>query len=107
MADGEVLAALAQWPALLREAGDLRAPHRVAHYLEDLAATYHKWYNVERVVPMALTDPEARGEDAEAVRIAKAPEPARAAARLKLNDAVRTVIAEGLDLLGVTAPDRM
>ena len=93
--------------ALLREAGDLRAPHRVAHYLEDLAATYHKWYNVERVVPMALTDPEARGEDAEAVRIAKAPEPARAAARLKLNDAVRTVIAEGLDLLGVTAPDRM
>ena len=70
-ADGEVLAALAQWPALLREAGDLRAPHRVAHYLEDLAATYHKWYNVERVVPMELTDPEARGEQAEALRIAK------------------------------------
>lgn len=42
------------------QAGDLRAPHRVAHYLEDLAATYHKWYNVERVVPMELTDPEAR-----------------------------------------------
>ena len=106
-ADGEVLAALAQWPALLREAGDLRAPHRVAHYLEDLAATYHKWYNVERVVPMELTDPEARGEQAHAIRIAKAPEPARAAARLKLNDAVKTVIAEGLDLLGVTAPDKM
>ena len=106
-ADGEVLAALAQWPALLREAGDLRAPHRVAHYLEDLAATYHKWYNVERVVPMELTDPEARGEQADAIRIAKAPEPARAAARLKLNDAVQTVIAEGLDLLGVTAPDKM
>ena len=106
-ADGEVLAVLAQWPALLREAGDLRAPHRVAHYLEDLAATYHKWYNVERVVPMELTDPEARGEQAEALRIAKAPEPARAAARLKLNDAVKTVIAEGLDLLGVAAPDRM
>ena len=106
-ADGEVLAALAQWPALLREAGDLRAPHRVAHYLEDLAATYHKWYNVERVVPMELTDPEARGEEAEALRIAKAPEPARAAARLKLNDAVKTVIAEGLDLLGCTAPEKM
>ena len=82
-------------------------PHRVAHYLEDLAATYHKWYNVERVVPMELTDPEARGEQADAIRIAKAPEPARAAARLKLNDAVQTVIAEGLDLLGVTAPDKM
>ena len=108
-ADGEVLAALAQWPALLTLAGDLRAPHRVAHYLEDLAATYHKWYNVERVVPMALTDPEERQDDAarEALRIAKNPEPARAAARLKLNDAVRIVIAAGLDLLGVEAPERM
>ena len=106
-ADGEVLAALAQWPSVLREAGDLRAPHRVAHYLEDLAATYHKWYNVERVVPMELTEPEAQGEAAEALRIAKAPEPARAAARLKLNDAVRTVIASGLDLLGVIAPEKM
>ena len=56
---------------------------------------------------MELTDPEARGEQADAIRIAKAPEPARAAARLKLNDAVQTVIAEGLDLLGVTAPDKM
>ena len=46
-------------------------------------------------------------DEDEAVRIAKAPEPARAAARLKLNDAVKTVIAEGLDLLGVAAPDRM
>jgi len=108
-ADGEVLAALAQWPATLALAGDQRAPHKVAHYLEDLAGAYHKWYNVERVVPMALTDPEERLDDAarEALRIAKNPEPARAAARLKLNDAVRTVIASGLDLLGVTAPDKM
>lgn len=108
-ADGEVLAALAQWPAVLREAGDKRAPHRVAHYLEDLAAAYHKWYNVERVVPMALTEPEARGEEeaVKALEIAKNPEPARAAARLKLNDAVRVVIAAGLDLLGVAAPEKM
>ena len=108
-ADGEVLAALAQWPAALAQAGDLRAPHRVAHYLEDLAASYHKWYNLERVVPMELTDPENRlpEEEREAARIAKCPEPARAAARLKLNSAVRTVIAEGLDLLGVSAPEKM
>ncbi|PLS29336.1 arginine--tRNA ligase [Bifidobacterium parmae] len=108
-ADGEVLAALAQWPAVVKEAGDKRAPHRVARYLEDLAATYHKWYNVERVVPMDLTGLEERGTEAEreALRIAKAPEPARAAARLKLNDAVQAVIASGLDLLGVSAPDKM
>lgn len=108
-ADGEVLAALAQWPAALAQAGDLRAPHRVAHYLEDLAASYHKWYNLERVVPMELTDPENRLPEAEreAQRIAKCPESARAAARLKLNAAVRTVIATGLDLLGVSAPEKM
>ena len=108
-ADGEVLAALAQWPAVVKEAGDKRAPHRVARYLEDLAATYHKWYNVERVVPMDLTGLEERGTETEreALRIAKAPEPARAAARLKLNDAVQAVIAAGLDLLGVSAPGKM
>ena len=107
--DGEVLAALAQWPATLAQAGDLRAPHRIAHYLEEPAAAYHKWYNVERVVPMPLTDLEERKPEAEreALRIAKNPEPARAAARLKLNDAVRTVIAAGLDLLGVSAPEKM
>ena len=108
-ADGEVLAAVAQWPAVVKEAGDKRAPHRVARYLEDLAATYHKWYNVERVVPMDLTGLEERGseEEREATRIAKAPEPARAAARLKLNDAVQALIASGLDLLGVSAPEKM
>ena len=65
--------------------------------------------NVERVVPMALTDPETRGDDEArmALEIAKNPEPARAAARLKLNDAVQQVIANGLDLLGVTAPEKM
>lgn len=108
-ADGEVIAMLAQWPSVLAQAGDLRAPHRIAHYLEDLAAAYHKWYNVERVVPMALTEAEERADEAtrEATRIAKCPEPARAAARLRLNDAVQTVIASGLDLLGVSAPDKM
>ena len=108
-ADGEVLAELAQWPATVALAGDARAPHRVAHYLEDLAAAYHKWYNVERVVPMKLTEPESRGDEeaVKALDIAKNPLPERAAARLKLNDAVRTVIASGLDMLGVTAPDKM
>lgn len=108
-ADGELLAGLAQWPAVLAQAGDARAPHKVAHFLEGLAASYHKWYNLERVVPMPLTDPEERlaQDERERLRAAKNPEPARAAARLKLNDAVRQVITSGLDLLGVTAPDKM
>ena len=62
-ADGEVLAALAQWPALLSLAGDLRAPHRVAHYLEDLAATYHKWYTAHRQEPGA--GPRRRASEAQ------------------------------------------
>lgn len=111
-ADGEVIAMLAQWPAALAEAGDLRAPHRIAHYLEDLAAAYHKWYNTERVVPMDEAATEAASETldeaaAEALRVARNPEPARAAARLKLNDAVRLTIKNGLELLGVSAPDHM
>ncbi|WP_300768373.1 arginine--tRNA ligase [uncultured Bifidobacterium sp.] len=108
-ADGEVLAALAQWPSVLSQAGDLRAPHRVAHYLEDLAGTYHRWYNLERVVPMPLTDHEMElpAERRDALERSKNPEPARAAARLRLNDAVGTVIRAGLALLGVDAPERM
>lgn len=108
-ADGEVLAALAQYPSVLATAADDRQPHRVARYVEDLAATYHKWYNVERVVPMALTEPEERGDEEarKALEIAKNPSVERAAARLKLNDAVQQVIANALDLLGVTAPEKM
>ena len=103
-----MLAALAQWPATLALAGDQRAPHKVAHYLEDLAGATTSVQRRARGSDGA-DRPEERLDDAarEALRIAKNPEPARAAARLKLNDAVRTVIASGLDLLGVTAPDKM
>jgi arginyl-tRNA synthetase len=91
------------------QAGDLHAPHRIAHYLEELAGAYHKWYNLERVVPMALTgqEEELPEERREALRRAKAPQASRAAARLKLNDAARMTIAAGLDLLGVQAPEHM
>lgn len=107
--DGEVLAQLALYPGVLAEAADMREPHRVAHYLEDLAGAYHTWYAKERVVPMPLTAPEERGDKAavEELRKAKDPSPARAAARLKLNDAVRQVIENGLGLLAVTAPEKM
>lgn len=108
-ADNDLLAALAQYPSMLSAAGDGREPHRVAHYLEDLAGRYHKWYAAERVAPMALTDDEERlpEQEREALRIAKNPSAARAAARLRLNDATKQVIANGLQLLAVSAPEHM
>ena len=107
--DEELLAQLALYREVLTTAADLREPHRIAHYLEDLAGAYHTWYAKERVVPMALTDAEKRGEE-QAVSLLekqKNPEPARAAARLRLNDAVRQVVENGLALLAVSAPEKM
>ncbi|QPK82286.1 arginine--tRNA ligase [Schaalia sp. ZJ405] len=89
-ADAELLGALAQFPAQIAQAAQLREPHRVARYLESLAATYHAWYGVNRVTP--------RGDD---------PVDAGHVARLWLNDAVTQVLATGLGLLGVAAPERM
>ncbi|MBG6140805.1 arginine--tRNA ligase [Longispora fulva] len=86
----ELLKALGDYPATVAAAADLRAPHRLAHYLEELAGTYHRWYDVCRVLPMG--DEPATDTNR---------------ARLWLNDATRTVIANGLGLLGVTAPERM
>ncbi|TCD53810.1 arginine--tRNA ligase [Alloscardovia theropitheci] len=106
-ADSELLAQLALYPAVVMTAGDLREPHRLAHYAEELAGKYHKWYAAERVVPMALTDAEASRDDAGAIEIAKNPQPARAAARLKLNDAAGQILKNALGLLGVGAPEKM
>ena len=72
------------------QAAQLREQHRVARYLEQLAAAYHTWYGATRVTP--------RGDDVVN---------AGHVARLWLNDAVGRVIANGLDMLGVSAPERM
>ncbi|MGO4044278.1 arginine--tRNA ligase [Actinomyces johnsonii] len=89
-ADSALLGVLAQFPAIVAQAAQLREQHRVARYLEQLAAAYHAWYGATRVTP--------RGDDA--VNSGHA-------ARLWLNDAVGQVLANGLGLLGVTAPERM
>lgn len=89
-ADAELLGVLAQFPAQVAQAAELREPHRVARYLESLAAAYHTWYGQCRVTP--------RGED---------PVDTGHVARLWLNDAVTQVLATGLGLLGVSAPERM
>lgn len=89
-ADEALLAALAQFPAQVAQATELREPHRIARYLESLAATYHAWYGQCRVTP--------RGDD---------PVEPGHIARLWLNDAVTQVLRTGLGLLGVSAPERM
>ncbi|WP_423462199.1 arginine--tRNA ligase [Promicromonospora sp. MS192] len=84
---------LTEFPRIVAQAAELREPHRVARYLEALAGDFHSWYNDDeklRVTPY----PDEEVTDAHR-------------ARLWLNDAVRTVLANGLDLLGVSAPERM
>ena len=71
-------------------AAELREPHRVARYLEELAGTYHRFYDACRVLP--------RGDE-ERTDLHRA--------RLWLVEATRVVLANGLALLGVTAPERM
>jgi len=86
----DLLKALGDFPAVVATAAELREPHRVARYLEDLAAAYHRFYDNCRVLPMG---------DEPITELNRA--------RLWLNDATRVVIANGLDLLGVSAPERM
>jgi len=88
--EGDLLGTLAQFPRVVATAGELREPHRVARYLEELAGTYHRFYDACRVLPMGDEDPTDLSR-----------------ARLLLCAATRQVLANGLDLLGVSAPERM
>ncbi|MFY1617465.1 arginine--tRNA ligase [Micromonospora sp. WMMD736] len=89
--ENELLKALAEFPAVVATAAELREPHRVARYLEEsVAASYHRFYDNCRVLPLG---------DEEVTDLHRA--------RLWLNNATRTVIANGLHLLGVSAPERM
>ena len=88
--EGELLRALAELPRVVKAAAELREPHRVARYLEELAGTYHRFYDSCRVLP--------RGDE-ETSDLHRA--------RLTLVDATRVVLANGLFLLGVSAPERM
>lgn len=86
----ELLRALGEFPRVVATAAELREPHRVARYCEELAGTYHRFYDFCRVLPL--------GEE---------PVTDLNRARLWLVEASRIVLANGLGLLGVTAPDRM
>lgn len=85
-----LLGILAEFPRVVKQAAELREPHRVARYAEELAGAYHSWYSSCRVTPQgdeAITDVHRT--------------------RLWLNDAVGQVLNNALGLLGVSAPDRM
>jgi arginyl-tRNA synthetase len=88
--EGELLRALAEFPRVVATAAQLREPHRVARYLEETAATYHRFYDTCRVLPIGDEEPSDLHR-----------------ARLLLVAATRTVLGNGLELLGVTAPERM
>jgi arginyl-tRNA synthetase len=88
--EGDLLGALGEYPRVVATAAELREVHRVARYLEQLAGTYHRFYDVCRVLP--------RGDE-EVTDLHHA--------RLWLVEATRVVLANGLGLLGVTAPERM
>jgi len=89
-AEAALLAGLADYPRVVAQAAQLREPHRIARYLESLAGLFHKWYDACRVTPLGDEEPTAVH-----------------GSRLVLDRATAQVLANGLDLLGVSAPDRM
>jgi len=88
--ESALLGILAEFPRVVRQAAELREPHRVARYSEELAGAYHRWYDSCRVTPM--------GDD---------PVTDLNRTRLWLNDATGVTLRNALDLLGVSAPERM
>ena len=88
--ESALLGALQEFPRIVAMAAELREPHRVARYIEEIAGLYHKWYDNCRVIPLGdepVTDLHRT--------------------RLWLNDATGQVIRNGLGLVGVSAPERM
>ncbi len=89
--EGELIRTLGEFPRIVAAAAQLREPHRVARYLEQLAGAYHRCYDGTcRVLPLGDEEPGPLH-----------------AARLALGEATRQVLANGLGLLGVSAPERI
>jgi arginyl-tRNA synthetase len=88
--EGDLIKSIGEFPEIVATAAELREPHRIARYLEELAGTYHRFYDACRVLP--------QGDE---------PPTELTTARLWLVEAARIVFANGLGLLGVSAPDRM
>ncbi|WP_425844259.1 arginine--tRNA ligase [Agrococcus sp. TSP3-2-1] len=88
--ESALLGALADFPRVLTQAAELREPHRVARFAEELAGLYHRWYDATRVAPQG---------DEEVTALHRT--------RLWLNDAAGQVLRTALSTVGVSAPERM
>ncbi len=88
--EGTLIRGLGEFPRVLKTAASLREPHRICRYLEGLAGDYHRFYDSCRVLPQGDEQPNQLHT-----------------ARLALCQATRQVIANGLAILGVSAPERM
>ncbi|WP_010541445.1 arginine--tRNA ligase [Dietzia alimentaria] len=88
--EGALIRTIGEFPRVVASAADLREPHRVARYLEELAAAYHRFYDTCRVLPMGDEEPGPLH-----------------AARLALSSATRQTLGNGLRLIGVSAPEKM
>lgn len=92
--EGDLIRTLGEFPAIIATAAELREPHRVARYMEDLAGRFHRFYDACQILPKG--DEPAGSQTAELFR-----------ARLALAAATRQTLANGLALVGVSAPERM
>ena len=93
----ELIKLLAAYPATLLRAATGYEPHILTNYLKELAALFHGWYDGNRILPISLTSGETPTQD----------ELSLMQARLRLSKAVRQVLANGLNLLGLSAPSSM
>lgn len=91
--DIELLRVLAQWPRLVASAAEAHEPHRIAFYVHDLASAFHALW--------------AKGNQNVELRFVNDKEPTLTVARLAMVEAVRVVIANGLELLGVSSPEEL
>lgn len=83
----DLLKKIGDFPLVVADAAKARTPHRIANYIQELAATFHSFYNAEKVL-------DAENKE-------------RSEARLALVTAARTTLANALNLIGVSAPERM
>lgn len=88
--EGDLIRTLGEFPAVVADAAELREPHRVARYAEELAGVFHRFYDTCQVLPKA-------GEEEQPIH----------SARLALAEASRVVLSNALTMVGVSSPEKM